>query len=77
MYKYALTLAEDGRVLSATYPQYAAPDAVLVPFIPMSNINDYLYINGEYVYEPLPKPEPVEPGPTADELLKILAGVSE
>lgn len=69
MSKYALTLAEDGRVLSATYPKYAAPDAVIVPYIPVSNITDYIYQDGVYHYDPLPKPEPAAPEPTVWEEL--------
>lgn len=55
--KYALNLAEDGRILSATYPQYAPADAVTVDALPEGDISDYRYVNGEYVYDPLPEPE--------------------
>lgn len=61
--KYALHLAEDGRILSATYPQYAALEDVFVDELPEGDISDYLYVDGQYVYEPLP--EPVEPEPTS------------
>ena len=56
MSKYALNLAEDGRILSATYEKYSPADAALVDELPEGNIADYLYQNGEYVYAPLPKP---------------------
>ena len=52
---YALNLGEDGRVLSATYPEYAPADAVLVETLPEGNIAAYRYADGEYVYEPLPE----------------------
>ena len=55
--KYALNLAEDGRILSATYDKYAPINAVLVYALPEKNIADYIYQNGEFVYEPLPKAE--------------------
>ena len=71
---YALNLAEDGHVLSATYPQYAPADATIVETLPDGDISDYLYVNGEYVYDPLPKPE--EPEATADEVLNALLGVT-
>ena len=60
---YALNLAEDGRILSATYPQYAPADAVIVNTLPDGDITDYLYVDGEYIYDPLPKPSnlPVAP----------------
>lgn len=64
--KYALNLAEDRRVLSATYEQYAPIGAVIVDELPEGDIFDYLYVDGEYVYEPRPKPEPPEPAPTDD-----------
>lgn len=54
---YALNLADDGRILSATYPQYAPEDAVIVEALPEGNIVDYLYVDGQYVHEPLPKPK--------------------
>ena len=57
--RYALNLAEDGRILSATYEKYAPADAVLVDTLPDGNIADYLYVDGAYVYDPLP--EPAEP----------------
>ena len=31
---------------------------------PPENYADYLYINGEYTYSPLPAPEPIQPVPT-------------
>lgn len=60
---FALNLGEDGRILSATYPQYAPADAVFVEELPEGNIADYLYVEGGYVYDPLPpspEPEPEE-----------------
>lgn len=68
--KYALNLAEDGRILSATYEKYASAGAVLVDTLPDGNISDYLYQDGVYVYDPLPEPEPeLTPEPSVwDEL---------
>ena len=54
--KYALNLGEDDRILSATYPQYAPKDAVVVDELPEGNIAHYLYVDGEFIYSPL---EPV------------------
>lgn len=60
--KYALNLAEDGRILSATYEEFAPADAVLVDELPEGNIADYRYVDGEYVHDPLPvEPVIVEP----------------
>lgn len=54
---YALNLAEDGRILSATYPRYASENAVLVETLPEGNIADYIYQDGGFIYDPLPEPE--------------------
>ncbi len=69
----ALNLDSDNRILSATYDQYAPASQPRVDTLPDGNISDYLYVNGEYVYDPVP-PEP-EPQPTADEILNALLGV--
>ena len=62
--KYALNLAEDGRVLSASFVSEHTPnDAVIVDELPDGNICDYRYADGEYTHDPLPV-EPVEEKPT-------------
>ena len=58
--KYALNLAEDGRFLSATFPEYAPVDAVVVETLPEGDVSDYRYINGEFVYDPIPVVEQEE-----------------
>lgn len=60
---------ETSRVLSATYPQYATDDMPIVETMPDGNISDYLYINGEYVHEPVPETEEPE-APTELERLR-------
>lgn len=75
--KFALNLADDGRILSATYEKYAAPDAVLVNALPDGDITDYRYVDGAYVYDPLPEPEPVEPEPSTEEILLEIAADHE
>lgn len=72
---YALHIAEDGRILSATYPQYAPADAVIVDVLPEGDISDYLYVDGQYVYDPLPEPEQPEAEATTDDVLNALLGV--
>ena len=71
---YALNLDADGRILSATYETYAAPGMPIVEVLPDGDITDYQNIDGSYVYDPLPKPDPELQEPTADELLDILLG---
>ena len=50
---YALNLAEDGRILSVTYPQYAPEGATIVYTLPEGNLTDYIYSNGEFVHSPV------------------------
>lgn len=75
---------ETGRILSVTYPQYATDDMPIVEALPDGDISDYLYVEGEYVYEPIPKADDVEPTPepetelsTDDMAMAILEGVNE
>ena len=67
--KYALNLAEDGRILSATYEEFAPADAVLVDELPEGNIADYRYVDVEYVHDPLPA-EPVVVEPTQLDMIE-------
>ena len=50
---------ETGRILSATYSKYASKDMVIVDTLPEGDISDYIYSNGEYIYDPIPE-TPVE-----------------
>ena len=74
--KYALNLAEDGRVLSVTFEKYAPEDAIKVEELPEGNVADYRYVDGEFIYDPIPEPEQPEPGPTAEDILNALLGVT-
>ena len=56
---YALNLSEDNRILSVTFDEYAPPEQPRVETLPEGDVSDYLYIEGEYIYSPLP----VEPVP--------------
>lgn len=59
---YALNIdPEDNRVLSATEDQYGAEGQPRVDHLPEDDISDYKYIDGEWVYDPLPKPPEPEP----------------
>ena len=59
----ALCLYDDNRIHSAwkVLPNGNYDGMPIVDTLPEGNLPDYLYVNGEYVYDPLPKPEPVEP----------------
>lgn len=74
---YALNLGENGRILSVTYDQYAPSSQPRVDVLPEGDVSDYLYVNGEYVYDPIPVPPEPTPEPTADEILNILLGVTD
>lgn len=69
--KYALNLADDGRILSATYPQYAPADAVTVDALPEGDIYEYRYVDGAYIHDPLPEPEQPEPGDEPGDELSV------
>lgn len=72
---YALNLNNENRILSVTFDQYAPASQPRVDTLPDGNVSDYLYVDGEYVYDPLPVPPEPTPEPTADEVLDVLLGV--
>lgn len=73
---YALNLGADGRILSATYPKYAPADAVVMESLPDGNLPDYRYVDGEYVYDPLPVVEDNDE-PTANDYEARIAALEE
>lgn len=58
----ALRLYEDNRIHSAwkVLPNGNYNGMPIVEKLPDGNLPDYLYIDGEYVYDPLPVVEPEE-----------------
>ena len=67
--KYALNLAEDGRILSATYEEFAVANTVIVEELPEGNIADYLYVDGKYIHDPIPV-EPVVEVPSQLDIIE-------
>ena len=61
---YALNLNENNRILSVTFDQFAPASQPRVEELPDGNVNDYLYVDGEYVYDPVPQPTPKITAPT-------------
>lgn len=57
MRRYALNLADNGRILSATYEEYAVEGMPIVNELPEGDISEYLYVDGQYIHDPLPEPE--------------------
>lgn len=83
--KYGLILNDEGRILSVGIYHQGFPDDVeQVDVLPEGDHNSYLYIDGEYIYDPQPEEEPVH-APTAEEriteleeaLALLLSGVTE
>lgn len=71
--KYVLNLdRETNRILSVGSMRKPPDDAVIVDVLPNGDATDYLYIDGEYVYSPLPTPEPIKPKPTHDERIAAI-----
>ena len=56
---YALNLNEENRILSACVVLLNGDytGMPIVDTLPNGDITDYLYIVGEYIYSPLPKPD--------------------
>ena len=57
---YSLNLAEDKRILSACNMLAGFEYQNVVLELPEGNIIDYKYIDGGYVYDPLPNTDPEE-----------------
>lgn len=74
--RIALCLYEDSRIHSAwrVLPNGKYDGMPIVDTLPEGNLPDYLYINGEYVYDPLPEPEQPEPSPSTDSVWDELDG---
>ena len=74
---YALNLDSDSRILSAwnVLPIGTYEGMPIVETLPDGDVTDYKYIDGVYVYDPLPEPEPTPEEPTADEVLDVLLGI--
>lgn len=53
---YQLILIEDNRI-TGWYCPPIDPAGIIPADKPPENYYDYLYVNGEYIYDPLPEPE--------------------
>lgn len=55
--KYALNLTEDKRILSAcvVLPNGIYDGMPIVKVLPDGDITDYLYIDNEFIYDPIPE----------------------
>nr|DAH13078.1 MAG TPA: hypothetical protein [Caudoviricetes sp.] len=64
MRKYSLNLGENGRILSVGNCQEGQNYENIVDSFPDGDVTEYRYENGEFIHDPLPKPEKE---PTAEE----------
>lgn len=71
---YALNLDADNRILSVCDVIEGQTYENIVDSFPDGDVTEYRYENGEYIHDPLPKPEPQPTEPTAEELLNIILG---
>ena len=67
MGKYSLNLGENGRILSVCVCLEGQTYENVVDSFPDGDVTEYRYVDGEFIHDPLPKPEPSEPEPTAEE----------
>nr|DAF27560.1 MAG TPA: hypothetical protein [Caudoviricetes sp.] len=64
---YALNLGEDNRVLSVCACIDGQTYDNVVESFPDGDVSEYRYENGEFIHDPLPKPEPQPQEPTVEE----------
>lgn len=72
---YSLNLDSDNRIFSACICLEGQEYINIVDTLPESDITDYKYVDGEYVYDPLPSLEPTSPEPTTDDIINTLLGI--
>ena len=72
---YSLNLSEDNRILSVCICLEGFEYTNIVDTLPDGDVSDYRHVDGEYVYDPLPEPEPQPVEPTADEIIDALLGI--
>lgn len=72
--KYALNLASDNRILSAcvVLPNGNYEGMPIVEELPDGDISDYLYKNGQYIYDPKPVAPAPEPAPSLESRVSIV-----
>ena len=61
----------DGRILSVTTEEFLAPGMTLVEELPEGDVSDYRIVDGEYVYDPLPRVNPPEEVDVEAELAQL------
>lgn len=75
---YALNLNADNRILSACVVLPSTPaDLPRADALPDGDINDWLFVNNQFVYDPMPVPPEPTHEPSADDILNALLGVGK
>lgn len=84
---FRLKINDDGRILYACkeLPGNDYSHLTAVDTLPEGDVTDWLCIDGQYIYDPLPEQEQAEPARTTEERLTeleeafamILSGVTE
>lgn len=67
---YALYLNNEKRVYSILPASIAIGQNAIARNLPDGDFHDYLFINGSYVYDPLPIPPEPDPEPTPEDRLE-------
>ena len=57
---YELFLSASNRIIGVQSAEIAYHGGITVDVLPSGNVNDYLFVNGQYVYDPQPEPEEEE-----------------
>ena len=77
----ACIVSEDNRILSAGIfiESQNYDNQIIVNELPDDTngkwVSDYYSIDGEYIYDPKPRPVELESEPTTDEVLNVLLGI--
>lgn len=69
-----IALGDDGRVLHAAWYKTPPEGAVIVDRadLPEGNVAQYKYVNGEFIFDPMPEMQHGVPEPTTDERIAAL-----
>ena len=72
--RIVLILDADKRIMSActALPQGNYGEMPIVDNVPAGNLPDYLYVNGEFIFDPLPEVEAAVPQLSLEERVKAL-----
>lgn len=67
MENYSLNLGENGRILSVCVCLDGQTYENVVDSFPDGDVTEYRYVNGEFIHDPEPTPEPATQEPTVEE----------